>query len=539
MAESRATKQESAEREVENFQSALGPFVVAAETTRMAMIFTNARESGNPIVFANDSFLELLGYDRDEVLGRPLAFVMARDGDPAARTYTRSELQGVTDENLETECRRKDGRTFPAAIHISPVHDEQGIIVQHFASFVDLTGWTEWVQRERDALHVLYQNTPGFIAITEGPDHCFTFANAAFQQLVGHQNIVGKTIAEVLPELIEQGFIGRLDKVYATGKSTFGAKVPISIRHGTDAACDLHFIDFAFQPVRDAQDRVTGLFCAGNDVTAQEDALERILLLQAELIHVTRVSAMGTMATTLAHELNQPLTAISNYAAGCLLSLGSDPSDVDALSSDLRAIGESSQRAGDIIRRLRAMTERRTMKRDLFDLSAAVRESVDLVRAGCRSASIEATNNSPVMVEADRVQIQQVIINLAKNGCEAAEAASDGHVTVSTLIEGDRAVVSVEDTGTGVNREAAANLFQWTPSGKTDGMGVGLSISRTIIEAHQGRIWLEKGGERPTRFRFSLPITERLRDGKKNGSRAEGRGIPSPAPPGHAPLARA
>jgi len=512
MTESRDTKQESAEREIESFQTALGPFVVAAETTRMAMIFTNARVSGNPIIFANDSFLEMMGYDRGDILGQGLDFVMACDSDPDKRARLDAELREEPDGNLEIECQRKDGRTFLAGIYVSPVRDEAGIIVQHFVSFVDLTGRTEWGQRERDALHVLYQNTPGFIASTAGPDHRLTFANAAFQRLVGHHHIVGKTIAQVLPELIDQGFVGRLDRVYATGKAIFGAKVPISIRHRTDTACDLHFIDFAFQPVRNARDEVTGLFCAGNDVTEQHDALERVLFLQAELIHVARIYAMGTMATTLAHELNQPLAAISNYAAGCLLSLGSGAFDVDSLASDLRAIGESSQRAGDIIRRLRAMTERRTMKRDRFDLTAAVRESVDLVRAGCRNTSIEARSNAPVMVEADRVQIQQVIINLAKNGCEAAEAASDGHVTVSTLVEDDRAVVSVEDSGPGVDREAAESLFQWTQSGKTDGMGVGLSISRTIIDAHQGRIWLEKDKEGPTRFCFSLPIAERLRD---------------------------
>jgi len=509
MAGSRDAKQASAEREIEDFQTALGPFVVAAETTRMAMVFTNAKEFENPIIFANDAFLTLMGYRRGEVLGQGFGFVVARVGDPDERALVDAALRGGTDENLEVECRRKDGRTFLAAVFISPVRDEEGIIVQHFASFVDLTGRVEWLQKERDALHVLYQNTPGFIAITEGPNHRFTFANASFQQLVGHQKIVGKTIAQVLPELIDQGFIGRLDGVYATGKSIFGAKMPISIGHEADAASELHFIDFAFQPLRNAHDNVTGLFCAGNDVTAREDALERILLLQAKLIQVTRGSAMGTMATNLAHELNQPLAAISNYAAGCLLSLGSGASDADSLASDLRAIGDSSQRAGDIIRRLRAMSERRTMKRDLFDLSAAVRESVELVRAGCRSASIEATCKSPVMVEADRVQIQQVIINLAKNGCEAAEAGSDGHVTVAARAEGDRSVVSVEDTGPGVTPEAAATLFQWTQSAKTDGMGVGLSISREIVEAHHGKIWLERGGGGRTRFCFSLPIAER------------------------------
>lgn len=381
MTRSSDQKQQIAEQEVDDFRTALGPFVVAAETTRMAMIFTNAKELAYPVVFANDSFLSLTGYGRDEVLAQNFDFLLTRPDDPAVRARVKAGFSCDTDGPVEIECRRKDGRSFPAGIYTSPVRDDQGEIVQHFSSFVDLTAYHE---------HKL--------------------------------------------------------------------------------------------------------------------SLERILSLQAQLIHVSRVSAMDTMATTLAHELNQPLTAIANYAAGCHALLASDASNVTAVMEDLTHITESAVRAGRIINRLREMTRGGPVKRASFDLGLAVRESLELVRAGsCDGVSIRSEGNEVVMVEGDRVQIQQVIVNLARNGCEAAGELPDGHVTVTTKTEGNRAIVSVDDTGPGVAAAVSAHLFEWATSTKPDGMGVGLSISRTIVEAHEGRIWLESGARGRTQFCFSVP----------------------------------
>jgi two-component system, LuxR family, sensor kinase FixL len=374
-------RQQIAEQEVDDFRTALGPFVVAAETTRMAMIFTNAKEPAHPIVFANDSFLALMGYNREEVLAQDFDFLLARGGDPDVQARIEASFGCDTDAPVEIECRRKDGQVFLSTIFTSPVRDDRGEVVQYFSSFVDLTA---------------YHN---------------------------------------------------------------------------------HRL-----------------------------SLERVLSLQAELIHVSRVGAMGAMATTLAHELNQPLTAIANYASGCKLLLASQPSDIAAIADDLTHITESAVRAGAIINRLREMTRGGPTKRESFDLNLAVRESLELVRIGsCEGVCVESESKGVVMVEGDRVQIQQVIVNLARNGCEAAAALPDGHVTVTTKAAGDWAVVSVHDTGPGLSSAASAHLFEWANSSKPDGMGVGLSISRTIVEAHEGHIWLEGGAEGHTQFCFSVP----------------------------------
>jgi len=135
----KSKEQKNAEAEVESFREDLGPFVVAAEKTRMAMVFSDAKESDNPIIFANDSFLSLTGYDRKEVLGQSFNFLMAHGADPEALARIRAEFEGHSDSGSEVLYRRKDGSEFWAAVFISPVRDEDGDIVQYFASFVDLT----------------------------------------------------------------------------------------------------------------------------------------------------------------------------------------------------------------------------------------------------------------------------------------------------------------------------------------------------------------------------------------------------------------
>ena len=144
----KSEEQEDAEAEVESFREDLGPFVVAAETTRMAMVFTDAKEPGNPIIFANDAFLSLAGYDREEVLGHGFNFMMARGADPDALAWVEAAFEGSGgDDSAEIRYRRKDGSEFWAGVFISPVRDEQGDVVQHFASFVDLT------RHREDAAH--------------------------------------------------------------------------------------------------------------------------------------------------------------------------------------------------------------------------------------------------------------------------------------------------------------------------------------------------------------------------------------------------
>ncbi len=380
LTQSSKTKQRAAVREVARFHAALGPFVVAADTTRMPMLFTDAAP-GHPIIFVNDSLIALTGYSREDILAQPLAILFeGKNGSNSAATV-KAAMEDPPEGPLEVECCQKDGEDFLASLYVSPVRDEAGKIVQHFLSLMDLTA---------------------------------------------HQQ--------------------------------------------------------------------------------HEIALEQVVSLQAKLIHAARVSAMGTMVTTLAHELNQPLTAISNYAAAARMDM-TGPIDLAELADSLQNIQKSASYAGAIISRLRAMVGGEASQAESFDLNEAVRECVTLLRmASCDGVRIDCETEGEMIVVGDRVQIQQVVINLAKNGCEAASERPNGHVNVATGIVGDRALVTVDNSGPAIDPAAAPDLFDWSHSAKPDGMGLGLAISQTIVHAHNGEIWYAGRDHGQTRFRFSVPL---------------------------------
>lgn len=498
--------QEAAEQRVERFREALGPFVVAAETTRMPMVFTDADGDRNPLVFVNDSFVALTGFAREEILGRDLLFLLADVADRATLASIRMALVGGADGNWELQCRRADGTEFLAAVFLSPVRDRSGAIRQHFLSFVELGEPIGRMLKERDEFHALYEQAPGFIAISEGPRHVFTFANAAYKRLVGRKILVGLPVAEALPEIAAQGFVAHLDRVFATGEPFLANNMPIRFDDPANATSSLHYLTFVYQPVRDAQNRVTGLFCEGYDATAEHEAADVLASVQADLIHLQRVSAMGAMAGTLAHELNQPLAAISTYVAGCGRLIDPEAANAGALRQALRATEEASQRAGDIIRHVRELMRRGAPAKTSFDLKTAVAECVRLVGAG-RPGEVDVVDLTPanLTVVGDRIQIQQVFINLLRNAGEAVADARRQRVVIEAEITDGKLTVSITDTGPGVSAEAARSIFSWADSNKAGGMGLGLSISRTIVEAHEGHIWLERSDEAGSTFCFAIP----------------------------------
>lgn len=499
--------QRIAEREVDRFRRALGPFVVATEVTRMAMVFTNALEAGNPIVFANDSFLKLTGYSLAEAVGQSLDFLISQVADAGSLERIAKQFEGKAVETIEVRCHRRDEHILLLAIRINPVHDRNGKIVQHCVSFVDLTAHEERVREERSALHALYQHTPDFIVTMEGTDHRFTFANDAFQRFVGDRDLLGIGVAEAIPEFSEQGFLVLLDEVYRTGQSFSGGNMPIRLRPGSQGQEDVRFLDFIFQAVRDAAGTISGVFFEGHDATEKIEAADQLRLLQAELAEISLATAMGTMAATIAHELNQPLTAISNYAAICGSLVTATSADDQALTSAVKGIVDGARRAGEIIRRVRDMTERRQPHLEVFDMREAIRESLRLVRIGaCSDTQIEYRGSSKLSFEGDRVQVEQVIMNLARNACEAVSERKGGRVVVSAAIREKDMIVSVFDNGPGVSSERIDTLFEWTPSSKPGGMGIGLSICRHIVEAHGGRIWLESTSDVGACLAFSLPM---------------------------------
>jgi two-component system sensor kinase FixL len=508
--------QEDAQARLEQFRCELGPFVTAAETTTMAMVFTDAESARNPLVFVNNSFLALTGFRREDVLGKDLSFILGHLADKVARSSIEIGIETAAAGTWEAPCRRADGSEFLSSVFVSPVRDKAGIVRQNFLSFVEVVAERDRGLAGRDELCALYEKAPGFIATTEGAKHCFTFANESYRRLVGRDNLVGKKVADALPEIVEQGFVELLDHVYETGRPFVARALPTSIRQAPGGEIALRYLDFVYQPVRNGNDQITGLFCEGFDVTAEKLARDQILTLQTELIHVSRVSAMETMATTLAHELNQPLTAITSYVAGFQRLIDAGEVSTGRLIDVLNAVAESSERAGNIVRHLREMTRSGVPSRERFDLSEAIAECLPLLQTGdCEGVQVIDECVQPITLEADRIQTQQVILNLLRNACEATHDAESQLVSIKTSSGEQFATIWVSDSGTGVPSGLAEAGFSWTQSSKATGMGVGLSISRTIVEAHGGKLWLERSGADGSCFAFSMPIAK---DVEKNRS---------------------
>lgn len=354
----------------------------------------------------------------------------------------------------------------------------------------------------------IYDDAPGFIAIAAGEDHRFVYANTSYRRFVKRDDLIGRTVADALPDIAEQGFIELLDTVYRTGQPFCGKDLPITIRDPASGSLQRRWIDVLYQPVRDRNGAITGLFCEGHDVTDLHEKKEALAALEMRMIHVSRVNAMGTMAATLAHELNQPLTAISNYLAGVRIRDGRLP-DAERLTMALDGIREATQRATGIIDHLRQLTKHRQHNREPFGLREAIEECVRLVQSSCGVRVGFDNRVAPdTIMTADRIKIQQVLINLIQNACEAMADTDDGQVTIGA-IEDDRSVtVCVADTGPGVSPDSIATMFSWTETTKDEGMGIGLSICRTIVELYCGSIWLERSGPDGAEFRFCLPVPD-------------------------------
>ncbi|MEG3085971.1 hybrid sensor histidine kinase/response regulator [Sphingomonas sp. PB4P5] len=357
------------------------------------------------------------------------------------------------------------------------------------------------VHYERNNLHALLMQAPGFIAFLEGADHRYTFANAAYRQLV-ERDVVGERVVDAFPEVVGQGFVDILDRIFASGEPFVGKGITIDF-HLHDGTVKEALIDLNYYAMRDSAGDITGIFVSGEDATEHHRAQARIAVLQNELIHVSRVNAMGMMASTIAHELNQPLTMIANYMAVAKTIVERQSPDPLAIQA-LQGAADAALRAGDIIRNLKAMTARRDALREPVALEATLREAAALASLGQFDVRIGFDLFGDATVLGDKVQIQQVLMNLLQNALEAADRRPLV-VTIATVDRGPFVEIAVSDDGPGIDPAVLASLFDSFVTTKAEGTGIGLSICKAIVEAHGGRIAVANGPMGGARFSFTLP----------------------------------
>ncbi|OQX47382.1 MAG: histidine kinase, partial [Candidatus Sedimenticola endophacoides] len=271
-------------------------------------------------------------------------------------------------------------------------------------------------------------------------------------------------------------------------------------------------VEYTSTPLKGEQGSTVGSVVVFRDISARKSAEEAARQHQMDLAHVGRLSTMGEMASGIAHEINQPLTAIATNAHACIRLLESPDVSHERVADVIERIAAQAERAGEIIRHLRQFVRKEQPERKELNINQLINEVVVLLKPELNKAGVrlrlELDEGLP-MVHAQHIQIDQVILNLARNAIEAMQEvdASARVLTVQTASGGRNAViVSVSDTGPGITDAVRGKLFDPFVTTKSTGMGLGLSISRGIIDAHKGTLYADSGPGRGALFRFTLPL---------------------------------
>jgi two-component system, LuxR family, sensor kinase FixL len=360
--------------------------------------------------------------------------------------------------------------------------------------------------REAHLQSILDTIPEAMVVIDErGAIHSFS---ATAERLFGydHAEVAGKNVKMLMPSPYREEHDGYLDHYLRTGERRIIGVGRIVVGQRKDGST--FPMELAVGEMRSGEARFfTGFI---RDLTERQQTEARLQELQAELVHVSRLTAMGEMASALAHELNQPLSAIANYMKGSqrLLAASADeraPQVRDAMAK----AADQALRAGQIIRRLRDFVARGESERRVEDLKKLIEEASALALVGAKDRDVRVRFDLAPQADfvlADKVQIQQVLLNLIRNAIEAMEGCARRDLTIAAAaLPDDMVEISVADTGSGITPEIGAQLFQPFVTSKPQGMGVGLSISRTIVEAHGGTIGPRPNPGGGTVFSLTLP----------------------------------
>ncbi len=414
----------------------------------------------------NSACEKLFGCRADEVIGRNVKMLMPspyRDGhDGYLRNYATTGVRKIIGIGREVVGLRKDGSSFPMELSVGETLPGEDPVYVGIIRDITERKRVEAAVREREArLQAIFETLTDAVVIID--------ERGLIERIIG---------------------IGRVVVALRKDRTTFPMELSVGEMRVDERRAFIGFI---------------------RDITERKGTERRLQELQGELLHSSRLSTMGQMASALAHELNQPLTAVINYvqASGRLLSAGADPTRL--LDVNAKAAAEA-HRAGQIIRRLRDFLEKGSTERRIEDINKVVEEATALALVGSKDTGVKvqlAVAQDLPNAMMDKIQIQQVVLNLVRNAIEAMEHSEPRELAIRTALTAQGDIeTAVADSGPGLSAEIEAQLFQPFVSTKRTGMGLGLSICRTIIEAHRGRLWAERNAGGGATFRFTLPSAD-------------------------------
>lgn len=453
----------------------------------------------------------IFGYAAEEIVGQSIEILLPQHLLHEERDILLRVRKGERLDHFETRRLRKDGVIIDVSITVSPVWDEEGTVVGASKVARDITAGkaAQAALQEREAhLQSVLDTVPDAMVVIDTRGIMQSFSATA-ERLFGYRahEVIGQNVSILMPNPYRSQHDSYLSRYLATGEKRIigvgrlvvglrrdGSTFPMELSVGEMRSGDRRFF--------------TGFI---RDLTERQETQQRLQDVQSELIFMSRFTALGEMASTLAHELNQPLTASASYLNGArrLLDRGK-AEDVASAREAVNNAADQVLRAGQIIKRLREFVAKGESDRQAEDLRKLVEEASALAMVGAREMGARVTfdfDPSAEFVLVDRIQIQQVILNLMRNAMEAMQECTQRDLKVATQRHDKNTVdVSVADTGPGIAPEIAEKLFQPFNTTKKQGMGVGLSISRTIVEAHGGRLWADANPGGGTTFHMTLKL---------------------------------
>jgi two-component system, LuxR family, sensor kinase FixL len=461
----------------------------------------------------NTATERIFGYSAAELTGRNVKMLMpapyAGEHDGYLANYLRTGDKKIIGIGREVAGKRKDGSIFPMDLAVGEAKVADEAIFVGIIRDISERKAVEAAQRESELrLRSMLETVPDGIIVIDERGSIQSFSPAA-ERLFGYANaeIIGQNVSMLMPAPYNDAHDSYIHRYLRTGERRIIGigRVVVGLRKGGDTfPVELQVNEFEAGGRR----LFTGF---ARDLTEQQETKRRIQDLQAELLHASRLSVMGQMASTMAHELNQPLTAVMNYLEAALRLLEGGPQSPERIGGLVSRAVAQAERAGDVIRKLRQFVSKGETERRPESLNMLVEEALALGLVGARQLGIRVSLDldhglPPVLV--DGVQIQQVVLNLVRNAIEAMEAVERRELNIATraIAEGNTAEVRVADSGPGIAPEIADRLFQPFVTSKPAGMGLGLSICREIVEAHQGRLSVAPTPSGGTVFWLTLPM---------------------------------
>jgi len=463
------------------------------------------------ILEANDAFLRIVGYDREDLVSGRLRRTGLTPPEWRERTeHALAELRSAGSfQPFEKEYFRKDGSRVPVLLGCARFKEGGNEAVAFVLDLTERKRAEEALRESERRLRSTIDGIPGLVGVLAPNGE----VEAVNRQILEYS---GRSLEE-LKDWATTGTIHPDDLPHFV--EVFTKSIAAGVPFETEARLrrfdgEYRWFDIRCVPVRDDSGRITRWYYLTTEIEDRTQALARLHQMQSDFAHMNRVSMMGELAASLSHEITQPMASARNNARAAQNFLDMQPPDLSETREALACVVGDVDRAGDIIDRIRQHMKKAPLRKERFDLNAAINEVIVLARSVITRNGVSVQTrlaDGLFPVQGDRVQLQQVVLNLILNAVEAMGSveAEPRALLISTEQDHTGVLVAVRDSGPGIDPAHLERVFEAFYTTKSGGTGMGLSICWSIIDAHGGRLWADANEPRGAVFQFTLPGSER------------------------------